>query len=173
MDSSSVTFRVGVDSLKKLRDIADENAVSLNTVVNNIFDSYLEWEYFAPKVGFVPMQKQVLKDLFDRASEEEIKEIATRAADNFENEVMMLYGKVDLETVISFTKNRVKRSGFTLREFDDAEKGTRKLILKHDVGHNWAVFSMTYIERLINNTGYSAKIESLQDTLIISIANPD
>lgn len=119
------------------------------------------------------MQKQVLKDLFDRASEEEIKEIATRAADNFENEVMMLYGKVDLETVISFTKNRVKRSGFTLREFDDAEKGTRKLILKHDVGHNWAVFSMTYIERLINNTGYSAKIESLQDTLIISIANPD
>ena len=109
------------------------------------------------------MQKQVLKDLFDRASEEEeIKEIATRAADNFENEIMMLYGMVDLERVITFIKNRVKRSGFVLREFDDEEKqGTRKLVLQHDAGNNWAVFPKTYIERSINNTGHAANIESV------------
>ncbi|AIF82443.1 hypothetical protein NTE_00361 [Candidatus Nitrososphaera evergladensis SR1] len=172
MESTSVTFRVLNKKLESLRTLAEDSKMSLNTLVNNIIDSYLEWEFLAPKVGFVPMQKSVLKDLFDRVSEEEIKEIATRAADNFENELIMLYGKVDLESVISFTKNRVKKSGFTLREFDSGEKGARKLVMHHDVGHNWSVFSMTYIERLINNVGYKTKIQATDNTLTIEILDP-
>jgi hypothetical protein len=176
VNNSSITFRVDDNNIDELRKLADEEGMSLNTLINRILESYLEWEFIAPRVGFAPMQKSVLKDLFDHVPEEKLKEIATRAADSFEDELLMMHGKVDLDAVLSITKNRVKRSGFTLREFSkNTENGGArlKLVLQHDVGHHWGVFSKTYIERLINNVGYPAKIESTDKSLTIEIGEPD
>jgi antitoxin component of RelBE/YafQ-DinJ toxin-antitoxin module len=173
-NNSSITFRINDDSIDKLRKLAEEEGMSLNTLVNRILDSYLEWEFIAPRVGFAPMQKSVLKALFDRVPEDQLKEIAIRAADSFEDELLLMHGKVDLEAVLSLTKNRVRRSGFTLREFESiVENGTIKLVMQHDVGHNWGVFSKTYIERLINNVGYPVKIESTDNSLTIDILKPE
>lgn len=169
-DSSSVTFRINDKKLEALRNIADEKHISLNTLVNNILDNFVEWEYHAPRVGFVPMQKTVLKDLFDATPDETIIKIAIKAADNFRDELLMIYGKVDLESMVSFTKNRITRSGFVLREFESSnEEGERKMVIKHDVGPKWALFSKTYIERLINNVGQPVKVETLDNTLIVEI----
>jgi hypothetical protein len=169
----SVTFRIDDNDVESLRKLAAEERISLNTLVNQILSSYLEWEFIAAKAGFAPMQKSVLKDLFDKLSEEDLKEIAIRAADSLQDLLLMMCGKVDLDAVILLTKNRVKRSGFTLREFD-GEEGTssKKLVMQHDVGHNWSVFSRVYIERLINNVGYPTKIESTDNSLIIEILDP-
>src|SRR5581483_7291171 len=107
--------------------------------VNNVLDSYLEWDYHAPRVGFAPMQKSVLKDLFDAATDETIVQIAIKAADKFRDELLMIYGKVDLESMLSFTINRTNRSGFIIREFESAEEGKRRLVMQHDVGPKWAL----------------------------------
>lgn len=170
----SITFRIDDNNVESLRKLANEEGISLNTLVNQILTSYLEWEFIAAKAGFAPMQKSVLKDLFDKLSEEDLKAIATRAADNLEDLLLMMCGKVDLDAVLSLTKNRVKRSGFTLREFDNEQGASgKKLVMQHDVGHNWSVFSKTYIERLINNVGYPTKIESTDNSLIIEILEPE
>jgi hypothetical protein len=170
----SITFRIDDSDVESLRKLASEEGISLNTLVNQILTSYLEWEFIASKAGFAPMQKSVLKDLFDRLSEEELKDIATRAADSLEDLLLLMCGKVDLDAVLSLTKNRIKKSGFALREFDNEKgKGGKKLVMQHDVGHNWSVFSKTYIERLINNVGYATKIESTDNSLIIEILEPE
>ncbi|HVX01638.1 MAG TPA: hypothetical protein VHA09_00635 [Nitrososphaera sp.] len=170
VDSISVTFRISNKKIEALKSVAEEKRISLNVLVNNILDSYLEWEYHAPKVGFVPMQKSVLKDLFDAIPDETIMQIATKAADKFRDELMMIYGKVDLESMISFTKNRITRSGFVLREFEGSgEEGERRMVIKHDVGPKWALFSKIYIERLINNVGQAAKVETVDNTLVVEI----
>jgi hypothetical protein len=174
VNNSSITFRVDDDNINKLRKLADDEGMSLNTLVNRILDSYLEWEFIAPKVGFAPMQKSVLKDLFDYVPEERLKEIAIKAADSFEDELLIMCGKVDLDAVLSITKNRVKRSGFVLREFSkNTDNGGIKLILQHDVGQHWGTFSKTYIERLINNVGYPVKIESTDNSLSIEIGKAE
>jgi hypothetical protein len=129
---------------------------------DNIINSYLEFEFIAPRVGFTPMQKSVLKDLFDAVSEEKIKEIAIKAADDLKKSLLMIYGKVDLDAVLALNASRVRRSGFTLREFDNGQGG-KKILMQHDVGHNWSLFSKTYIERLINDVGYAAKIGLMTD----------
>jgi hypothetical protein len=172
VESTSVTFRIPDSKLESLRKVADEKSISLNTLVNNILDSYLEWDYHAPRVGFAPMQKSVLKDLFDAATDETIVQIALKAADKFRDELFMIDGKVDLESMLSFTINRTSRSGFIVREFESAEEGTRRLVMRHDVGPKWALFSKTYIERLINNVGYPAKVEIVDNSLVIEISRP-
>lgn len=169
----SVTFRIDDGNVESLRKLAEDERITLNTLVNQILTSYLEWEFIAAKAGFAPMQKSVLKDLFDKLSDEDLKEIAIRAADSLKDTLLVMCGKVDLDAVISLTKNRIKRSGFVLREFDGEESPrNRKLVMQHDVGHNWSVFSRTYIERLINNVGYPTKIESTDNSLTIEILDP-
>ena len=169
--SSSITFRIIDKKLEALRTIAGDKNISLNTLINNILDSYLEWDYHAPRVGFAPMQKSVLKDLFDAATDETIINIAIKAADNFRDELLMIYGKVDLESIISFTRSRMIRSGFVIREFEGGEEGTKRIVVKHDVGPKWALFSKTYVERLINNVGYPARVQVVDSSLIVEIAN--
>ncbi|UVS68132.1 hypothetical protein [Nitrososphaera viennensis] len=155
--------------------MADEQRISLNTLITHILDSYLEFEFIAPKVGFAPMQKSVLKDLFEAVPDEEkIKQIAIKAADDLIDSILIIYGKVDLDSVLSLISSRVRRSGFTLREFENGKsqemtRVTRKLVMQHDVGYHWSLFSKTHIERLINNAGYAAKIEMTENSLIIEI----
>lgn len=178
MPNSSITFRIEDDQIERLRKLADEERVSLNTLVARVLGSFLEFEFIAPKVGFAPMQKTVLKDLFEAVPEERIKEIAIKAADDLEDSLLMIYGKVDLDAVLSLIASRVRRSGFTLRAFESGGEqkttsGIKKLVMQHDVGYHWSVFSKTHIERLINNVGYATKIEMTDNSLIIDILEPE
>ncbi|AIC16175.1 hypothetical protein NVIE_019170 [Nitrososphaera viennensis EN76] len=175
MTTTSITFRIDDNQIERLRKLADEQRISLNTLITHILDSYLEFEFIAPKVGFAPMQKSVLKDLFEAVPDEEkIKQIAIKAADDLIDSILIIYGKVDLDSVLSLISSRVRRSGFTLREFENGKsqemtRVTRKLVMQHDVGYHWSLFSKTHIERLINNAGYAAKIEMTENSLIIEI----
>jgi hypothetical protein len=103
-----------------------------------------------------------------------------------------MYGRIDLYAVISITENRIKRSGFTLREFDESSRfniecdvgtctgaagagvGTpKKLVIQHDMGRNWSVFFTTYVERLINNVGYATKVGLTDNSWMIEILAGD
>jgi hypothetical protein len=174
--NSSITFRLKDQAIDDLKKRSEEEGLSLNNLVNKVLDSYLEWECFAAKVGFIPMQKSVLRNLFDSLSEGQIREIAIAAADSFEDELLMMRGKVDLDSVLSVTKGRMKRSGFSLSVFDNTVENSKKvkrLIIQHEMGHNWSIFATAYHQRLINNIGYSVKTEGTDNSITIEIFGLD
>jgi hypothetical protein len=171
--NSSITFRLKNQTIGALKKQSEEEGISLNNLVTKVLDSYLEWECVAPKVGFIPMQKFVLRKLFDSLSEESIKDIAIAAADIFKDEVLMMRGKVDLDAILSLTKGRVKRSGFGLSIFDDTLAHSKKIIIQHEMGHNWSIFATAYHQRLINNIGYSVKTEGTDNSITIEIFGLD
>ena len=70
--SSSLTFRIEKEYLKKLRAEAEKQGVSLNSFVNQILKSYLEWHMFEPKVGLVPILKPVVEQLFTKLGKEQV-----------------------------------------------------------------------------------------------------
>ena len=70
--SSSITFRIEEEYLKKLRDESQKQGVSLNSYVNQILKSYLEWHMFEPKVGLVPILKPVVEQLFTKLGKEQV-----------------------------------------------------------------------------------------------------
>ncbi len=59
-----------------MRDEAEIHEISLNTLVNQIFKRYVEWDSYEPKVGMIPIAKPVLIQLFENISEDKIVEIA-------------------------------------------------------------------------------------------------
>jgi regulator of PEP synthase PpsR (kinase-PPPase family) len=94
--SSSLTFRIEKEYLKKLRAEAEKQGVSLNSFVNQILKSYLEWHIFESKVGFVPILKPVVRELFTKMNKEQIIQIAANTGkEEVQNAVYFMKGKID------------------------------------------------------------------------------
>src|ERR687887_459390 len=95
--STSLTFRLDEDNVKKLRVEAQKQGISLNSFVNQVLKSFLEWHIFEPKVGLVPILKPVVEELFTKMSKEEITEIAANTGkEEVQNAVYFMEGKIDL-----------------------------------------------------------------------------
>ena len=56
--NESVTFRIDSRKLETLRADAEENQVSLNTLVNQVLTNYIEWDMVAAKAGYAVFQNE-------------------------------------------------------------------------------------------------------------------
>lgn len=165
--NESITFRIDSQKLKVLRESADESQVSLNTLVNQILTSYIEWDMVAVRAGYAVMQKDILKEMFATTDDETLRKIATKSADASKDIMLVMTGNVSLDAFFSILRNRAKRSGFTYREYEEGK--TKKFIVQHEMGRNWSVFFKAHFERVINNAGYKTRIEYTDNTIIISV----
>lgn len=167
--NESITFRIDSQKLKTLRECADENQVSLNTLVNQILTGYIEWDMVAVKAGYATIQKDILKEMFEAVDDEALKAVAARTADSSKDVMLVMTGQVSLEAFFSIMRNRAKRSGFTYREYE--ENGAKKFILQHEMGRHWSMFFKIHCERLVNSAGHKAKVDYTDNTLVISITS--
>jgi hypothetical protein len=58
-----MTFRVNENLMRKLKEDAEDHEISLNTLVNQIFKRYVEWDSYEPKVGMIPIARPVVIQL--------------------------------------------------------------------------------------------------------------
>lgn len=165
--NESITFRIDSQKLKTLREHADENQVSLNTLVNQILTGYIEWDMVAVKAGYATIQKDILREMFDAVDDETLKDVALKTADSSKDIMLIMTGQVSLDAFFSGLRNRAKRSGFAFREYE--ENGIKKFILQHEMGRHWSMFFKIHCERIINNTGHKANTEYTDNTLITSV----
>jgi predicted house-cleaning NTP pyrophosphatase (Maf/HAM1 superfamily) len=76
--SENISFRLQKVHLDQLREESKEKRISLNTLVSQIIDSYVNFGASVSKAGMIPISKSVLIELLEGYSEEQIKAIAKR-----------------------------------------------------------------------------------------------
>lgn len=144
--TTTMTFRLDSNILQKLYDKAEQDDISVNTLVNHILKRYVEWDMFENKAGMVSLSEPVIKDLFQRLSKEEVVELGTKIAKNAVYDVaLFMKGKMDPDSFISWFLSRMKNcSEITSTK----ENGVRTYILKHDLGENWSLYHKTIVESI-------------------------
>ncbi len=163
----SITFRLDSKGLDQLRIIAAEEGISVNLLVSQILANYLEWDRIAARAGMVVLQREVIKALVNHASEELLKNVATKAADNFMDTLLLMTGSNDLPSLILGIRNNFKKSGFIVRSFK--EHGGEKIVIHHDMEIKTSEFFKAYLERLFNNAGYPVKIELTNNSIVVKV----
>ena len=150
--SSSITFRIDEDSVKKLRSEAEDQGVSLNSLVNQILKGFLEWHIFEPKVGMVPIAKPIVEELFTKMSKEQITDIAMRVGKNeVQNAALFMKGgKLNLESFLSWFESRMKNSSIQINHTYDPNDRTYTYIMKHDICENWSLYFKTILDYIFN-----------------------
>ena len=150
--TTSLTFRLDEDNVKKLRSEADSQGISLNSFINQILKSFLEWHIYEPKVGMVPLSKPVVQELFTKMSKEQMSDIAMRVGKSeVQNAaIFMKGGKIELYSFLSWFENRMKNSSIQMSHTFDEKNRTHTYIMKHDICENWSLYFKEILQYIFN-----------------------
>lgn len=163
-----VSFRVNKDVLEKLKSVAKEEKLSLNTYVNQIFDSHVSWDVHASEVGWVVMLKTALREIIKKSDKETITKIAKNVAVSGSKEIALsMRGKYGITEWISILKDRARSSGFFIKEYHEGAK--TKLVMHHDMGENWSLFFSVYYESIFLDLGSKVHADHTENAIVIEI----
>jgi hypothetical protein len=145
----TMTFRVEEGVMALLRSESEKREVSLNTLVNQVLKRFVEWDMFEPKVGMIPIAKPIVQTLFEKMTEEEIKEMARKVGKGAIHDIaLFMKSRMDLDSFLSWFEMRMKNSSI---EFNHSVKGGRHTFMtKHDLGYNWSLYHKTLLELIFN-----------------------
>jgi len=103
--TSSISFRINEEYEKVLRDIAEKNKISLNTLANQIFGNYAEFEIYAKKFGTLRTSTDTFRRLLNGMDEKNLVEVATRCGSQEAKEfVLFKWKEINSKTVTDFIK---------------------------------------------------------------------
>ncbi|MGZ5511504.1 MAG: hypothetical protein ACXWFC_13690 [Nitrososphaeraceae archaeon] len=152
--SSTISFRIDEDYLKKLREETQEKKVSLNTLVNQIFGEYIEWQRYAERFGIVSMSKDAFKYVLDSLDDKQIIELATTIGQKAPKEfILFKWKKIDSESIVNFIKMYFGHCGYGRYDYTkDIENSNYTFSIHHDFGRKGSLFLKSFLEILLKST---------------------
>lgn len=149
--SATISFRLDLEVLEKLKNESEKQEISLNTLANQIFKRYSEWGRFESRSGMVPVAKQVLDALFKKLDEKETINLAKKVGkDTVSDIAIFMKGAMDIDSFLSWFETRMKASAFEMNH--NISHGRHSYIVKHNIGYNWSLYLKTVLELIFNET---------------------
>jgi len=165
--TSTITFRLDESIIQRLRDESKEREISVNTLVGQALKHYLEWDMYQPKVGFVSVNKPVFVEIFEKMTQKEIVDIATRVGDTAVHDIaLFMKGKMDIDSFMSWFEMRMMNSSVQVSH--SIEDGHHRHVMKHDLGKNWSLYHKTILELIFHNV-FKKKIDIKYSKSMISL----
>jgi uncharacterized protein (UPF0216 family) len=164
----SVSFRLDSKVIDEMQKEANQNEISLNVLVNQTLKKYTEWGRYENKIGMMPVPKQMLSSLIDRAIEiatksgiltdttidsyrdQVIKEAASTAYNLMKDAVLFMKKDYNLWTVLSVLQEYMKVSG--INSDHQIESGRKHVfVIKHELGQNWSLFTKELLTQIFGS----------------------
>ena len=167
--TSSISFRINEEYEKVLRNIAEENKTSLNTLANQIFGNYVEFELYAKKFGTLRMSTDTFRRMLTGMDEESIVEIATRCGSQEVKEfILFKWKEVNSKTLTDFIKIYFDLCGYGKCNLD-ATEGNVTFSVHHDLQAKGSLFLKYLFESLIRTAlDKDCKSTTTNDTITLS-----
>jgi len=167
--TSSISFRINEEYERVLRNIAEENKTSLNTLANQIFGNYVEFELYAKKFGTLRMSTDTFRRMLNSIDEKNIVEIATRCGSQEIKEfILFKWKEINSKTVTDFIKIYFDLCGYGRCNLDETE-GNITFSVHHDLQEKGSLFLKYLLESLIRTTlNKDCKTTITNDTITIS-----
>ena len=166
----TISFRLDPQIIDRLYKASKEDKITLNALVDQIFDNYVYWDRKSTKTGWVLLKNEVLKLFIDNLSEKTLRRLATRSAKMVMKDALLsISGKIDIESWLLVTKYRSVKSNFVYQELHSP--GNVKIVITHGLGPKWSLFHKLYYMQMLKDLGRKAKIDSTSNSLVIEIKN--
>lgn len=163
-NSDNITFRISSKLIEILHSKAAEDGISLNTLVNQVIEKYLEWNAQQLTRTFGVMEKSILKEFIDLVDSKHLEEITIKLTDP-EDIMPLTKGKDDVESLLQAIAVLAKRSGYATRVFQEGER--RRIIIQHEMGAKWSKMYKLQVEQLLKNANHAIMLEATDNSLII------
>ncbi|MDQ4012251.1 MAG: type II toxin-antitoxin system HicB family antitoxin [Thermoproteota archaeon] len=165
--TTTITFRINSDVMRKINAKAEQEDISLNTLINRILKRYSEWDMYEGKAGMISVNRRVIKTLFEGLSKEEVVKMSREVAKNeVYNIALFMKGKskLDVDSFISWFLSRMKNC---TEITENKENYSKIYILKHDLGENWSLYHKTVLDSIFMDYLQTPLQTSITDSTIV------
>ena len=148
--TETVSFRVPRDLRLMLEDEARRSKITLNTLATQIFARYASWGQFSGRLKLLPVNKDLLREIFQPMQKEKIVEIARRLGETTgREEILFLFQQVNPQTVLEYMDVWTSHFDACRHKYDGK---THFYTVHHDVNLNFSIFTKEYLSSMIQST---------------------
>ena len=156
------SIRIGKDAFLKLQEASEEDKRSINSMINEIIDQYVDYERGAATGRVVHIGAEFLRFLTQSIPSEKIAEFAkSYARDN----TMEFFPKMTLDELLKALKSHCKYN--YMRMVETFHNDERVVILVHDVGPNYSMFIANYYQTLFAKIGVKTEYTLHEDAVVL------
>jgi hypothetical protein len=173
--SENVSFRLNKDVLAKLKTDAEQKQISLNTLVNQVFDFYVNFTS-SSSATMMPTPKVALTDLVDGYDEDQLKAHAERVYNKVGLDIIYeLRGKYDFESVLDVWDYRLKASGIPYKHtINENNKDIHTFIIQYSMGKKWSLVVAETMKRYFEPVSSKKVDYTITDNMVaISVEAKD
>lgn len=167
--TSSISFRIDAKYEKVLREVAEKNKTSLNTLANQIFGNYAEFEIYAKKFGTLRMSTDTFRRMLKNMDDKELIDVATRCGSQEIKEfILFKWNELNSKTVTAFINMYFDLCGYGRCNMNDT--GSKVTFsVHHDLQEKGSLFFKHLLESLIRTTlNTDCKTTTTDDTITVS-----
>ena len=148
--TDTVSFRIPSDIRLTLEGEARKTGVALNTLVTQIFTRYAGWGQYAGKLKLLPVNKDLLREIFQSMPKDKIVEIANRLGETTgREEILFLFHQISPRTVLEYMDVWTSHFDACKHHYDGK---THFYTVHHDVNLNFSIFTKEYLSSMIQST---------------------
>lgn len=147
--SNVMSLRIDHDIAQALKEQARVDRISLNVLVNNVLQNYVEWDRDARRAGFIPITKDLLTSVIDKVPDEDIEEIIEHTKDIIKAQIIYMEKRYDVKSFLHWLRNRCRASGFSAKEF--YQNDILICIIQHELGWKWSVYFKALIRTVLDD----------------------
>lgn len=167
----TVSFRIGERAFDALREDSKRNNISINTLANQIFMSYAEYDRFLRKFSMVKLSAPTFKRVISAAHREEVEEAGAKSGASIPQSFMMAkMGEISRATAVQY----LRLMGAYGNLFDYSEvsgTGRSSITLSHDLGPNGSAFLASYVKSIFESVNSEPKIIQFENGITIELGS--
>ena len=150
IESETITLRFDKVMLDDLRQESEQKMESLNTLINQIVKSYINWHNPAAKAGLTYFSKALVVRMVDSLADEQIVKLAEDYAKHQAKEEMhMLRLEYTLSSFIEGLCGWLDVSDIRYRH--DGTNNFDTYMIRYDMGRKMSLFMAKYIEKVFED----------------------
>ena len=172
MPEKTVTrsFRINENAFLALEEEAKKRNISLNTLVNQLFMSYANFDRYFQRLGMIKMSKATFRKILNAAPANEIVEVAREVAQNISRTIILArYGTLSLTSVLEYLNNFADYAYFVERSEVVSPGGKRVITLIHSYGEKGSIFVKAYAKALFEQINTEPKLSSTENSVTIEV----
>ena len=165
----TVSFRINEAASKALQTEAKKRNISLNTLANQMFIEFAEYDRFLDRFRMVKLSTPTLKRIMDAATNESIAEAGKLAGSSLPQGFMLSKsGEINRGEMVEYL--RLMGAHANLFDYSDVIHGSgNSITLVHDLGPKGSLFLANYVQSMTKSLEKPVRITQYPDSITIEI----
>jgi hypothetical protein len=167
--TTTISLRISEKAFKTLQDDAKKNNISLNTLANQLFTTYADYDRFLQKFHMIKVSSPTFKRILNAAEKDAIVEAGKNAGASVpESFILAKMGEINPTNAVEY----LMLMGTYANMFDYSSvtnTGKNTMTLTHDLGPNGSLFLASYVESIFKAVGKNVKISQYAEGITVEL----